>query len=228
VSPAVAGPFGNDSVTNLIVLCATVSTAVTLVGAFLLFGRRRRRADEPADGVLAPVGFPTATYGAVAYAPAAQGLGAASASRVPATRVAPTVDPGTGGTDVDMPRWRRPSLMAARHSDPVRGNAPAGSLTFAAGQATADGGERRLVRYRLVRLLDRPDEVAGATVDTLDEGDEVEVHENLGLYRRVTTPDGRSGWLHKMTLGELVDTTASEPAMERDVLLAYLSGRGTD
>ena len=31
------------------------------------------------------------------------------------------IDPGTGGTDVDLPRWRRPSLLAARKSDPTRG-----------------------------------------------------------------------------------------------------------
>jgi hypothetical protein len=99
-------------------------------------------------------------------------------------------------------------------------------MTFARVPGSATGAERRRVRYNIVRLLDRPDEVAGATVGSLDEGDEVEVLEKKGLYRRVTTPDGRSGWLHKMTLGDLIEEAEPEPAIEKDVLLAYLSGRG--
>jgi len=101
------------------------------------------------------------------------------------------------------------------------------SITFAGAQSAAEGVERRLVRYRIVRLLDRPDEIAGATVGSLDEGDEVEVVERSGLYRRVMTPDGRSGWLHKMTLGDLIEPPAERSApIETDVLVAYLEARG--
>jgi hypothetical protein len=98
---------------------------------------------------------------------------------------------------------------------------------FADGQAPADDRERRRVRSRIVRLMDRPDELAGATVGSINEGDEVEILERHGLYRRISTPDGRSGWLHKMTLGDLIEESDAEPAIERDVLLATLSRRAT-
>ena len=203
--PQAAGPFSDDSLASLVILGASISTVACVVAAFFILGRRRRR-DEDEGQPLVPA--PALAVAAVA-APAEY-----------------DVDPGTGGTDVDLPRWRRPSLMAARKSDPIRAGAVAGSMTFANGAAAQTGGERRRVRYRLVRLLDRPDEVAGATVGSLDEGDEVEVLEAKGMYRRVRAPDGRSGWLHKMTLGDVLETSEPEPEIERDVLLAYLSGRG--
>ncbi len=64
--------------------------------------------------------------------------------------------------------------------------------------------ERRRIRYRLVSLLDAPDEVRGGEIGTLDEGDEVVLLEKHGTYWRVLCPDGRQGWLHKMTLGDIV------------------------
>jgi hypothetical protein len=67
-----------------------------------------------------------------------------------------------------------------------------------------DGMERRLIRYRLVSLLDAPDEVRGVEIGVLDEGDEVVLLEKRGTYWRVLCPDGRQGWLHKMTLGDVV------------------------
>jgi hypothetical protein len=142
----------------------------------------------------------------------------------------PVVDPGTGGLDVDLPRWRRPSLLAARKSDPVRGDLAApvpARLTFDSHDETGTR-ERRAVRYRIVRLLDRPDELLAATVGSLDEGDEVMVVEESGLYRRVMTPDGRTGWLHKMTLGDVIDApdASAGEAIDPDVLLAYLAARG--
>ena len=203
--PQAAGPFSSDSLASLVILGASLSTVACVIVAFFILGRRRRR-DEDEGQPLVP-------------APAVAALAAAPAEF--------DVDPGTGGTDVDLPRWRRPSLMAARKSDPIRAGAVAGSMTFAnAPGASTSGGERRSVRYNLVRLLDRPDEVAGATVGSLDEGDEVEVLEAKGMYRRVRAPDGRAGWVHKMTLGDALEAAEPEPEIERDVLLAYLSGRG--
>ena len=209
--PAAAGPFSNDSLPGLVVLGLTMSTIASVAIAWFVVARRRRRDDDqeaplthaPALAVTAPVAAPFS-----APLPFA-------------------VDPGTGGTDVDMPRWRRPSLMAARKSDPIRSTAAAASLTFAqapGGRATR--GERRLVRYRIVRLFDQPDELIGTTVGSLDEGDEVEVLETRGMYRRVQAPDGRTGWLHKMTLGDLIEAPEPEPEIEKDVLMAYLAGRG--
>jgi hypothetical protein len=209
-SPTAAGLPARDSFPGLLILGATISTVISLVVAFLVLGRRRRREDEE-DAPLMP-------------APAVAAAAAAAATPMPLG-----VDPGTGGTDVDLPRWRRPSLMAARKSDPIRIAPLAASLTFAqvpGAAGAAAGVERRLVRYRIVRLLDRPDEIVGATVGSLDEGDEVEVLEKHGMYRRVQAPDGRTGWLHKMTLGDLVEEAEPEPEIEKDVLLAYLSGRG--
>jgi SH3-like domain-containing protein len=85
------------------------------------------------------------------------------------------------------------------------------------------------VRYRIVRLLDRPDELTGSTVGSVDEGDQVAVVEQIGLYRRVETPDGRTGWLHKMTLGEIVEAPVEDDApIDPDVLMAYLAARGRD
>jgi hypothetical protein len=96
--------------------------------------------------------------------------------------------------------------MEARKGDPTRG-VPATDikLTFdgTAGDAVS-GLERRRIRYRLVSLLDAPDEIRGSEIGTLDEGDEVVLLEKHGTYWRVLCPDGRQGWLHKMTLGDIV------------------------
>ncbi len=168
---------------------------MTLSLAFLVFGKKRRdEAPTASDADLAAAAASPYTAFGSGLAPAFAG-----------------VDPGTGGTDVDLPRWRRPSLLAARKSDPIRNGADHVNLTFEAHGAAAAGGERQVVRYRLVRLLDRPDELLGQALDSVDEGDEVEVLEHHGTYRRVQTPDGRQGWLHRMTLGDIVtdETDAS-------------------
>lgn len=212
VDPAVAGPFGDDELTRLILLTGGVSTAVTLTAAFLLFGRRRRDGDMDDSDLAAAAA--SAFGGSMTVVPAATGPVA--------------FDPGTGGTDVDLPRWRRPSLLAARKSDPIRSvDATAGTRLVFTGGAAVAGTERRLVRYRIVRLLDRPDELTAGTVGSLDEGDQVAVVEQSGLYRRVETPDGRTGWLHKMTLGDVIEAPdAQEADIDPDVLMAYLAARG--
>ena len=114
--------------------------------------------------------------------------------------------------DGHMPRWRRPSLMEARKADPTRCLAAVAELTFD-GRASAAvmGLERRRIRYRLVSLLDEPDEVRGVEIGILDEGDEVVLMEKRGTYWRVLCPDGREGWLHKMTLGDVVIDSAAAP-----------------
>jgi hypothetical protein len=204
-------PFGR--LPRLATLATLLSTTTTLALAFLLFGKKRRdEAPTESDANLAAAA-------ASPYAKLGSQLAPAYAG----------VDPGTGGTDVDLPRWRRPSLLAARKSDPVRNGVEHVNLTFGfQGGATACG-ERQVVRYRLVRLLDRPDEMLGQAVDSLDEGDEVEILEQRGTYRRVATPDGRQGWLHRMTLGEMVSDAppstceSDDPADE--VLSAYLTAR---
>jgi hypothetical protein len=200
-------PLGRLS--RLAPFATLLSTTTTLALAFLLFGKKRR--DEAPTGsdtdLAAAAASPYAMFGA-SLAPAFTG-----------------VDPGTGGTDVDLPRWRRPSLLAARRSDPVRnGAAEHANLTFDLHAAPTAGCERQVVRYQLVRLLDQPDELLGQAIDSLDEGDEVEVVEQHGTYRRVQTPDGRQGWLHRMTLGDIV-TDDPAATLDDDVLSAYLSAR---
>ena len=204
-------PFGQ--LPRLATLAALVSTTTTLALAFLLFGKKRR--DEA----------PTESDAALAAA-AASPYAMLGSELVPAYA---GVDPGTGGTDINLPRWRRPSLLAARKSDPIRNGVEHVNLTFGLPGASTACGERQVVRYRLVRLLDRPDELLGQAVDSLDEGDEVEILEQRGTYRRVATPDGREGWLHRMTLGEIVSdappSTFVSDEVTDDVLLAYLTAR---
>jgi hypothetical protein len=130
-----------------------------------------------------------------------------------------------------MPRWRRPSLLAARRADPLRvAHTDRPALRFpVGGDSTA---ARRTVRYAAVSLLDRPDEVLGRQVDDLMAGDEVEVIENAGPFWQVMCPNGRIGWVHRTTLGAATPDAASfgrradlgsEPD---DLLSAVLSARG--
>jgi hypothetical protein len=108
-----------------------------------------------------------------------------------------------------MPRWRRPSLIQARKTDPIRDSTPTPRLTFDRGLVgPLAGRERRVVRYRVVRLLDTPDELRGVELGYLDRGDEVQLLEKYGAYWLVLSPDGQQGWLHKMTLGDTVEADA--------------------
>jgi hypothetical protein len=175
--------------------------------AFIVFGKKRRdREPTAADEVLAAQAARGAGLAPNAgYANTVVPGAAAAASAVQAAVAAPAavVSPDADG---HMPRWRRPSLMEARKADPTRmAGAAAVSLRFTGDAGAAvDGMERRLIRYRLVSLLDLPDEVRGTEISVLDEGDEVVLLEKRGTYWRVLCPDGRQGWLHKMTLGDVV------------------------
>jgi hypothetical protein len=107
-----------------------------------------------------------------------------------------------------MPRWRRPSLQEARHAEPSRTLREHQPLQFGDAGTGSSSADRRVVRYRLVRMLTVPDELHGLETGCLDEGDQVEVVEQHGAYRFVVAPDGSAGWVHKMTLGDLVEATA--------------------
>lgn len=171
---------------------------VALMMAFLAFGRRRRDgAPTASDAVLAAAaasGMPGVA--GADLVPPADGLAAASRVREAAVPVV------VGPADANIPRWRRQSLLEARKADPARVAHASVSLTFSAqASAAVSGLERRRIRYRLVSLLDQPDDVRGVEIGSLDEGDEVVLLERLGTYWRVLCPDGREGWLHKMVLG---------------------------
>jgi hypothetical protein len=167
--------------------------------AFMMFGKRRK--DEEPTGTDDELGAAAALgFGMPGYSGLVPGAAAA-----PAAVQAMVAAAGPEETDAHLPRWRRPSLMEARKADPLRTAPSTVRLTFEGEVGEAVSGlERRLIRYRLVSLLDVPDEVRGVQIDVLDEGDEVVLLEKRGTYWKVLCPDGRTGWLHKMTLGDIV------------------------
>lgn len=130
-----------------------------------------------------------------------------------------------------MPRWRRPSLLAARHADPGRrevAERPAKRFSPDTAPATA---ELRVIRYAVVPLLDRPDEVFGLQLQDLIAGDEVQVIETSSAYWEIVCADGERGFVHRTTLG-LPGVIGSEPddrdrsTEASDVLSALLAARG--
>ncbi len=91
-----------------------------------------------------------------------------------------------------------------------------------------DGAERRRIRYHIVRLLDRPDELTGVEVGVLEADDEVQLLEKSGTYWFVLCPDGRQGWVHKMVLGEVVGDVpgpAARATAARDTIDASIGDR---
>jgi hypothetical protein len=116
--------------------------------------------------------------------------------------------------EMALPRWRRPSLMAARASERDRRAQVIASerLTFDRGTvAFGDGREFRKIRYRMVRLSDRPDELMGYELGRLDEGDEVEVLERSAFYVKIRTPYGLEGWVHRTTVGAQLSPEQDRP-----------------
>jgi hypothetical protein len=174
------------------------TTGVVAMGmAFGLFGRKRR--EDEGDDVLS--------------AAAASGVGFMQHDGAVGIAAAAGAVLDVDDTEALMPRWRRPSLIQARKADPIRDMAPAPRLTFDQGLVGPldDGRERKVVRYRVVRLLDSPDELRGQEIGYLDQGDEVQLLEKYGAYWLVVSPDGQQGWLHKMTLGDAYEEDAPPP-----------------
>jgi hypothetical protein len=174
--------YGHASLPTLLrELAPTIVTATTggaAWAAFVIFGKRRRDGDESEPDLLLATSAATGVDTG-----AAQGLR--------------TVD------ESQLPRWRRPSLQQVRKADPLRAVAEAPTMSFAtAGVRPLERYERRNIRYRLVRLLDCPDEVRASEIGILDRGDEIQLLERYGVYWRVLCPDGRTGWVHRMTLSE--------------------------
>ncbi|HYC06884.1 MAG TPA: hypothetical protein VEG29_03075 [Candidatus Binatia bacterium] len=185
-------------------IVAGLSTAVTTVAAMaFLFGKRRRDDDGPEpDEVLA--------------------ANAARLAMVPASSLVPTstLSPGPSVDESQLPRWRRPSLLEARKADPIRTATVVVHQSFdREALGSWSGRERRRIRFRVVRLLDAPDELMSSEVGVLTEGDEVELLEKSGSFWLVLCPDGDTGWLHRMTLGDVV-TDPVEAALDEDDDLA--------
>jgi hypothetical protein len=136
----------------------------------------------------------------------------------PLVAIAASVTPDTPYAEMDMPRWRRPSLQAARKSSSrdIPEHVP---MVFATPAEETE--ERARVTYRLVRVYDQPDEVRGTEVAWLDRGDEVDVVARQGSYTFVRTPSGAQGWVHKTTLRrisetETLDAAFGGPALDDD------------
>ena len=130
----------------------------------------------------------------------------------------------------NMPRWRRPSLLEARHADYSRLTASdRAPMRFGNDAAEVDV---RVVRYAVVSVLDRPDEVLGLRQSDLASGDEVQVLSASGTFLEVLCPNGDQGWVHRTTLGQRGSvglTGAGRLVMRQeadDALTALLSARG--
>lgn len=200
-------------ITHLMPTTVVTTGGVAMAMAFLAFGRRRRdEAPTAPDALLAAAAATGMAKSAGSHLVPAAVLVADAESVANAVRAAVEAPAAAAPGDADVPRWRRQSLMEARKADPTRMARTSVSLTFT-GQASeaVSGLERRRIRYRLVALLDQPDDVRGREIGSLDEGDEVVLLERLGTYWRVLCPDGREGWVHKMVLGAVESAPPAAP-----------------
>jgi hypothetical protein len=142
------------------------------------------------------------------------------------------MDPASAG-DADpealMPRWRRPSLLEARRTDPTR--EPSRQNTpqrFGDRRAEAD---LRLVRYAVVPVMDRPDEILGIRLADLGAGDEVKVVGASDTFLEVICPTGERGWIHRTTVSApspsyLAPSRRASESGAEDALTALLAARG--
>jgi hypothetical protein len=96
-----------------------------------------------------------------------------------------------------IPRWRRPSLQAARQSTYAEAGAGRSPLRFEAGVAV---GALRVVAYRLVFVSDRPSDNEAVELGRLDRGDHVDLLRLENGYALVKSPDGLRGWVDASTL----------------------------
>jgi hypothetical protein len=120
---------------------------------------------------------------------------------------------GPMSDDSHIPRWRRPSVAAARfetdNSNAVRAASaaavppPRPRLAFA--ESIDKRAERMLVRYDNVPLLEQPDEAFGRILEELQSGDEVEIIERDSLWAHVRAPTGVAGWTPVMTVTAMTD-----------------------
>ena len=203
-------------------LAATTAFALGIVGAgvvgLLAVSRKPRSSKLSAHEEIAAMMAPPAPKPEPVVRPS---IGTAMDAMAP--QIETPVNPEAG-----MPRWRRPSLLEARHAD-YRQAAARQPMLFGEGATEAD---IRVVRYAMVPVLDRPDEVLGLQQGDLASGDEVQVVGSSGAFIEVLCPNGDRGWVHRTTLGKAgsVGLTAGvRQAMGRDAddaLTALLTARG--
>jgi hypothetical protein len=163
-----------------------------VVGIVSVTMRRPRKpsaADEIA-AIMAPEHARNAAAKAFANPEAAT---AVDAMAPPEARTA-AVDP-----EANMPRWRRPSLLEARRSDYSR-QVPAARTPMRFTDDQVYQFDVRIVRYAVVPLMDRPDELTGARIADLEAGDEVQVLSTQGAFLDIHCPNGERGFVHRTTL----------------------------
>jgi hypothetical protein len=206
-------------------VAATTAIAIGIVLAgvvgLVMVARRPAQtstADEMAAILAGPAPSPTQ---------AAPGVSTAAVTSVEA--MAPPsirpVDP-----EANMPRWRRPSLLEARRSDPTR-QASTDRQPMRFVDTDSSRLDVRVVRYAVVPLLDRPDELAGIRLADLAAGDEVQVLGATGAFLEVHCPTGQTGYIHRTTVRlrgveSLNPAFAPVPQDADDALTALLTARG--
>jgi hypothetical protein len=208
----VAAVFAGVGATTAIALGIVLAGIVGLIGV-----GRRPRAGAPIEQMAAM----EATLAAAAATQRMEESTAVDAMAPPLT--ATTVDP-----EANMPRWRRPSLLEARRADPTR-QAATYRLAMRFTDQHANSPDLRVVRYAVVPLLDRPDEVMGIRLADLESGDEVLPVGAQGAFVEVTCPNGEHGWVHRTTLGARPTSFQARGAATPepdDALTALLSARG--
>ena len=201
-----SGPGLGGIVPPLVLLGAA---AGGIWAAFLILGRRRRDDEDGPDSItgpgvpMAPAAAAVATVAAAAAPPvappAAPSWPTAAGPTMAAAAAAAALDIPFG--EAEMPRWRRPSVQAARKSS-SRGPEMAHVPVAFRDEAT-EGVVRARIGYRLVRVTSIPDELlgdGGRPARSRRPGRDPRARR--GVYRRVRAADGTEGWIHKMTLAE--------------------------
>ena len=209
----VAAVFAGVGTTTAIALGIVLAGIVGLIGVV-----RRPQQGAPVEQMAAM----QATLAAAAAMQRTEESTAVDAMAPPLSSKA--IDP-----EANMPRWRRPSLLEARRSDPGRLTSPY-RLKMRFSDERTNSADVRVVRYAVVPLLDRPDEVLGVRIADLESGDEVLAVGAQGAFVEVTCPDGEHGWIHRTTLGTRPTPFAPNRATAApdadDALTALLSARG--
>ena len=128
--------------------------------------------------------------------------------------------------EANMPRWRRPSLLEARRSDYSRQVAARIPMRFTDDQIYQF--DVRIVRYAVVPLMDRPDELTGLRIADLEAGDEVQVLSTEGAFLDIHCPNGERGFVHRTTLRprEVAAPAFAMPESYDEALGAMLAARG--
>jgi hypothetical protein len=186
---------------------ASTVACLTGLGLFFALVLRPRRREPVAETIGQAPSSPAPNHpnpGSDGEAPFAQSRGMSQT----------IVSPDTPPEEIGIPRWRRPSLRAARQLS--ERDIPVEHLPLLFPAPPRADEDRRSVVYRLVRIGTQPDEFAGDEVGRLDRGDEVEVLAEEAGYCFVRTPLDTIGWVHRTTLRRPDDGPAYELRLQTD------------